>query len=413
MAKPLTQVAIDNLKGSDKRREIPDGRISGLYLIVQSSGAKSWAARYRFDGKQCKYTIGAYPAVDLSTARKKALEALADVAGDIDPAARKKAAREARKAERTANDRVADVARAFVDKYLKRHVGPGWAREAERLLRKEIVPAIGSKRLRDVRRGDAIDILDGIVDRGAPFTANRALAVLTRLGNWAVEREIVAASPFERIKPPAVEISRERVLSDDEVRLIWAALGAVGYPFCAFGKLLLLTGARRAEVAGMTWSEVDLDTRTWTLPGARTKNGREHQVPLSDAAVQVLQDLPRIGDKKDAFVFTTTGSRPVSGYSHAKVAIDRATKAKMEPWTLHDLRRTVATNLQKLGVRLEVTEAVLNHVSGSRAGIVGVYQRHSWADEKRAALDAWARRLDAIVDGAEASNVVALNTARG
>ena len=185
------------------------------------------------------------------------------------------------------------------------------------------------KRLRDVRRADAIDILDGIVDRGAPFTANRALAVLTRLGNWAVEREIIAASPFDRIKPPAVETSRERVLSDDEIKLVWAAFEAVGHPFGAFGKLLLLTGARRAEVAGMRWSEVDLAARAWTLPGARTKNGREHVVPLSDAAVRVLQDLPRIGDKPDGFIFTTTGRTSVSGYSHAKAAIDRAISAEI------------------------------------------------------------------------------------
>jgi integrase len=143
----------------------------------------------------------------------------------------------------------------------------------------------------------------------------------------------------------------------------------------------------------MRWAEVDLEARTWTLPGSRTKNGREHQVPLSDAAVRVLQDLPRIGDKPDGFVFTTTGTTAVSGYSHAKAAIDRAVSAEMATWTFHDLRRTVATNLQKLGVRLEVTEAVLNHVSGSRAGIVGIYQRHSWAAEKRAALDVWAASL--------------------
>ena len=240
-------------------------------------------------------------------------------------------------------------------------------------------------------------MLEGIVDRGAPFTANRALAVLTRLGNWAVEREIIAASPFDRIKPPTVETSRERVLSDDEIRLLWPAFDAVGHPFGPFGKLLLLTGARRAEVAGMRWSEVDLAAKTWTLPGARTKNGHEHVVPLSDAAMRVLQDLPRIGDKPDGFIFTTTGKTPVSGYSHAKAAIDRAVSAEVAPWALHDLRRTVATNLQKLGVRLEVTEAVLNHVSGSRAGIVGIYQRHNWKDEKRAALTAWAARVAAIV----------------
>jgi integrase len=413
MSKPLTQIAVENLKGADKRREVPDGRISGLYLVVQPSGAKSWAVRYRFDGKQRKYTIGPHPAVDLVTARKKALEALAQIAGSVDPSAEKKAAKEARKTEQSADDRIDNVAKAFTEKYLKRHVGPGWAREAERLLKKEILPVIGSKRLRDVRRADAIDLLDGIVDRGAPFTANRALAVLTRLGNWAVEREIIAASPFDRIKPPAVETSRERVLSDDEIRYVWAALEAVGQPFCTFGKLLFLTGARRAEVAGMKWAEVDLEARTWTLPGSRTKNGREHVVPLSDAAMRVLQDLPRIGDGKDGFIFTTTGRTPVSGYSHAKAAIDRAVSAEMPTWTFHDIRRTVATNLQKLGIRLEVTEAILNHVSGSRAGIVGIYQRHSWADEKRAALDAWARRLDVIVSGEGATNIVELAKARG
>jgi len=412
MAKPLTQFTIDNLRPAATRREVPDGRVGGLYLIVQPSGAKSWAARYRFDGKQKKHTLGPYPALDLAAARRRALEALGDVAGGKDPAAVKRAAKEARKTEQSPNDRIDNVAKAFTEKYLKRRVGDGWAREAERLLRKEILPVIGSKRLRDVRRADAIDILDGIVDRGAPFTANRALAVLTRLGNWAVEREIIAASPFDKIKRPAVEASRERVLSDAEIKLVWAAFEAVGHPFCAFGKLLLLTGARRAEVAGMRWAEVDLEARTWTLPGSRTKNGREHQVPLSDAAVRVLQDLPRIGDKPDGFVFTTTGTTAVSGYSHAKAAIDRAVSAEMATWTFHDLRRTVATNLQKLGVRLEVTEAVLNHVSGSRAGIVGIYQRHSWAAEKRAALDVWARKLEAIVTGADASNVVEFAAAR-
>ena len=394
----LTEIAIKKLPVSDKRREWPDGKITGLYLVVQSSsGAKSWALRYRAGGKPKKLTLGGYPNVSIAEARRRAQEARGEVAGGKDPAASKKATREAAKAEQSADDKVANVAKSFTEKYLKRHVGPGWAREAERLLRKEILPVIGSKRLRDVRRADAIDILDSIVDRGAPFTANRALAVLTRLGNWAVEREIIAASPFDRIKPPAVEISRERVLSDDEIKLVWGAFESVGHPFGAFGKLLLLTGARRAEVAGMRWGEVDFAARAWTLPGARAKNGYEHVVPLSDAAVRVLQDLPRIGDKPDGFIFTTTGRTSVSGYSHAKAAIDRATGALAEPWTFHDLRRTVATNLQKLGVKLEVTEAVLNHVSGSRGGIVGVYQRHNYADEKREALDKWANRLAQIV----------------
>ena len=168
----------------------------------------------------------------------------------------------------------------------------------------------------------------------------------------------------------------------------------------------------------MEWREVDLDRAVWTLPASRSKNRREHTIPLSDMALDVLRSLPRID--RSGFVFTTNARTPVSGFSKAKPALDRAMAelagegaSPIPGWVLHDLRRTVATNLQRLGVRLEVTETVLNHVSGSRAGIVGVYQKHDYATEKRQALDAWARRLEAIVSGSEASNVFELAQARG
>ena len=193
---------------------------------------------------------------------------------------------------------------------------------------------------------------------------------------------------------------------------------SVGWPFGPIVRLLILTGARRDEVAQMEWREVDLDRAVWTLPASRSKNRREHTIPLSDMAIDVLRSLPRI--ERSGLVFTTNARTPVSGFSKAKPALDRAMAelageeaSRIPGWVLHDLRRTVATNLQRLGVRLEVTEAVLNHVSGSRAGIVGVYQKHDYAAEKSAALEAWARRLDAIVSGAEASNVVELAQARG
>lgn len=210
---------------------------------------------------------------------------------------------------------------------------------------------------------------------------------------------------------PSSEQARDRVLSDDEIRTVWRALESIGWPFGEIGKLLLLTGARRDEIATGTWSEIDLERELWTIPGSRTKNREAHGIPLSDAAVDILKGLPHI-DSKPGYVFTTNGRTPVSGFSKAKDAIDAAIREGGDEayphWTIHDLRRTVATNLQKLGVRLEVTEAILNHVSGSRAGIVGVYQRHAWTDEKRAALAAWARRLDAIVTGETASNVVSI-----
>jgi integrase len=186
---------------------------------------------------------------------------------------------------------------------------------------------------------------------------------------------------------------------------------------------LAVTGCRRDEIAAGQWDEVDTAGRMWNIPAQRVKNGRGHQVPLTDAAMRIIEGLPRIEGKAN-LIFTTNTVRSISGFSRAKSTLDQTILELMrgeaeaqgddpdnvkalEHWTLHDLRRTVATNLQKLGVRLEVTEAVLNHVSGSRAGIVGIYQRHTWAQEKREALDRWARRLEEIVGGEGERKVVA------
>jgi integrase len=421
---------IRSLPAPEKRREIPDDRITGLYLVVQPSGAKSWAVRYRADGAPRKLTLGPYPAVDLATARKRAQEALGDLARGVDPAARKKAAKEAHRAEQSTADRVDAVAALFVERYAKRTAGPLWARETERLLKVEVIPKLGAKRLGDVKRADIHDLLDGIVDRGSPFTANRTLAVLRRMCNWAIERGIIAASPVDKIKPPAVEDARDRVLSDDEIRLAEGAFGRIGWPFGPIARLLLLTGARRDEIAEGRWSEIDLAAKTWTVVKERSKNGVAHEIPLSDAAVLILQGLPRIGDKKDGFVFTTTGRSPVSGFSRAKAAIDKAIVEALKEqaaergddpaevkapagWVLHDMRRTAASGMAGLGIAPHVVEAVLNHRSGTIKGVAAVYNRYSYAPEKRAALEAWARRLETIVTGGAASNVVELSAARG
>jgi integrase len=260
-----------------------------------------------------------------------------------------------------------------------------------------ILPRLGSKRIGEVRRADVRDMLNDITDR-SPTTANRVLAVTRRLFNWAVEEEILAVSPIGKLKATK-EVSRDRVLDDAEIKLVWKAFERIGWPFGPVGQLLMLTGARRTEVAEARWKEFDLATKTWTLPKERAKNGVVHMIPLSDKAIEILEKLPRIANKGD-FVFTF-GRVAVQGFARKKIELDAAIAADIGApiagWTLHDLRRVVATNLQKLGVRLEVTEAVLNHVSGSRSGIVGVYQRHDYADEKRAALSAWNERLAQIV----------------
>ena len=419
----LTDLGIKNQPLPDKRKEVPDGKIAGLYLVLQPSGAKSWALRYRVAGAPKKLTLGPYPAVGLAMARKQAQEALGDVAGGKDPAAAKQSARATARAEREAEvDRVERVVELFVERHAKPKTRD-W-RETERILVNEVVGRWKGRRLSQITRAHVHEMLDTIVDRGAPIRANRVFAQFRKLCRWSVGRGIIDRSPCEGLTAPSPETKRDRVLGDDEIRLAWSAFDAIGWPFGAIGKLLLLTGARRDEVASIRWGEIDLAEKKWTLPAARSKNKRDHQIPLSAAAVGIIEELPHIGDKKGGFVFSTTGSTAVSGFSRAKAAIDRAILEIMAaeargadpalgaaPWTIHDLRRTVATNLQRLGVRLEVTEAVLGHVSGSRAGIVGVYQRHTWADEKRAALDAWARRLDEIITGS-AANVIELGARR-
>ena len=183
----------------------------------------------------------------------------------------------------------------------------------------------------------------------------------------------------------------------DELKAVWEAADALEPVYSGFIKLLVLTGQRRAEVAGMTWREVDLAAQLWTLPAARAKNNREHTVPLPDLAAEILRALPRIDDSD--LVLTLTGTRPVSAFRNIKCRLDAVMPPDTSSWVLHDIRRTVASGMARLGVNRPVIEKLLNHVSGSFAGIVGVYQRHSFADEKRAAMAAWARHVEQLVSG--------------
>jgi integrase len=417
----LTDLSIKKQPLPEKRREVPDGKIAGLYLVTQPSGAKSWALRYRVDGKPKKLTLGPYPAVDLGAARKRAQEAIGDVAGGKDPAAAKKAAREARRAEQSTADRIETVAASFVDRYVRRNVGASWARETERLLRVEVVPKIGGKRIGEVTRTDIHQLLDEMVDRGSPINANRLLAVLRRMFTWCIERGLVERSPCDKLKAPSPEQARDRILGEDEIRVAWQAFEAIGWPFGRIAQLLLLTGARRDEIAAGRWSEIDLKSKTWTIAKERSKNGIAHEIPLSDAAIRIIKGLPRMGGKGDEFVFTTTMRAPVSGWSRAKAHVDGSILAAMQTgaalanlpaapahWTFHDLRRTAASGMAGMGIAPHVVEAVLNHKSGTIKGVAAVYNRYSYAAEKRAALDTWSRFLTALVTGRPGAKVIDL-----
>jgi integrase len=221
-----------------------------------------------------------------------------------------------------------------------------------------------------------------------------------------VGRGIIDINPLADLPKPGQETRRDRVLKDDELVAVWNAAEKLGWPFGPAFQLLILTGARREEIGQLRWSEVEANTIN--LVGSRTKNGEPHHIPLSAVACAVLRNLPRIVGSD--FVFTSTGKRPLGMWSRAKAKIDALT-ALSSPWVTHDLRRTCATGLQKLGTPLQVTEAVLGHTAGSRGGIIGIYQRHDYAGEKRAALEAWGAHVLALVEGRTA-NVVAINAGR-
>jgi integrase len=220
-----------------------------------------------------------------------------------------------------------------------------------------------------------------------------------------VGRGIIQTNPLTDLPKPGEETRRDRVLSDEELIAVWNAAEQLGWPYEPAVQLLILTGARREEVGQLRWSEIA--DRTIELKGDRTKNGEPHNIPLSAPALALLEQAPRIGGSD--FVFTFTGKAPVTTWSRAKAKLDAL--SQVTSWRIHDLRRTTATNLQKMGVPLQVTEAILGHTAGSRGGIIGIYQRHNYASEKRAALKAWGARVMALVEGRTA-NVVTINAVR-
>jgi integrase len=232
---------------------------------------------------------------------------------------------------------------------------------------------------------------------------------------WACERDLLEASPCYGVRSPSQEVSRDRVLGDDELRLVMRAASSLEAPFGPFMKMLALTLQRRSEVAGMRWSEINWAEGLWTLPAGRTKNASEHIVPLPGAAINILEAMKATRFANSDYVFTGTGRSPVSGFSKVKRQLDALIAAEngealAPPWRLHDLRRTGASKMPRLGVALPVVEKILNHTSGSFAGVVGTYQRHSFADEKRQALETWAAFLDRLCGGAD--NVAELAACR-
>jgi len=399
--KVITPLAVKAAKPKRQRYEIPDGGALGLYLVVQPSGAKSWAHRYPFNGTRRKDTLGSASDISLAEARRLVAEARHLREQGVDPAAQRRAAHTVvvEMAERHETDSVEALSALFVERHAKKR--RTWATTKETFHRL-ILPKWRGRTVHDVRRRDIIELVEDIaMDR--PYMANRTLAVLSKFFNWLVARDIIEVSPAGGIDPPGQETARDRILSDDELRRLWlAACARDEGPFGVLVRLLILTGQRRGEVAGMRWSEMG-DAHIWRLPGSRTKNSKAHQVPLVPAAWDLIQAQPRFVDSD--FVLTIDGSRPIIGFGRAKRRLSAKAGIEADSWRLHDLRRSCTSGLQRLGVRAEVIERILNHISRIYRGVSGTYQRDPLIEEMTTALERWADHVEALTSGRPAKVV--------
>lgn len=451
----LTVKAVEQIRRGNVRREIPDGRCSGLFLVVQPSGAKSWALRFRSpverdqsgQRKAKKLTLGSvalatskdeprigHP-LTVGQARMLATAALEEVRRGVDPTHVRRQEKATAKQE-AAIDNTVDAAmieflrrykgrkkqglrestRNLTAHYLGLRPDPDKAGEWIKRTNGGILKHWSGRPLTSITKRDVILQLDKLVDAGNGVTANRTLTNLKTFFAWCVKRDMLVASPAAALDAFAEEHSRERTLSDMELAALWRAAETAGYPFGRLVQAIILTGARRDEMREAPRLEFELERASvtlptggtwqgplWTLPEARSKNGRAHLVPLNKMAVEILQKLPSIKGK--GLLFTTTGETPISGLSKAKERLDKAMLEELRkadpgyvlaPWTPHDLRRTFSSGLQRLGFPIEVIEECLNHKSGTRNGVAGVYARYRYLAEKAQAFEAWAKHVETL-----------------
>jgi integrase len=408
----LTEKAIGAARAQDGERFLWDGELPGFGCRIKPSGAKTFFIQYRVGRATRRVKVGRWPVMKVEPARMKALKLLAEIGDGGDPSARR------RKERSMQGDTFEAAAKAFL---AKRKELRTW-NEAERIFRVYVTPVIGKRPLHEIARRELIDLLDKIADERGGSMANRTLAHLRPLFRWAVSRDVIGADPSANIPKPAKERPRQRILDDDELRWIWRAADTIGGRRGAFVKLLMLSGQRRSEVAGMRRSEFDRAARVWTLPVTRSKTAQIHEVPLPEAAWAIIDGLPKHGNSVLAENAETDAG--LLGFAFVKQALDVEiarlqlthaveTGEKVRPltgWRLHDLRRTVRTRLAALGVAPEIAELVIGH---QRKGIEAVYNLHTHRLEKASALVRWATALANIVSDRARQNVVPLSAAAG
>jgi integrase len=384
----LTALGVANAKAGSARRELSDHG-NGLFLVIQPSGHKSWACRYRRpDGSPAKLTFGAWPAVSLAEARKLAATALHELSLGNDPAlARKEAKIKAVAAK-------ADTVIAICEEFLQREGRKlRTADQRERIFRRLVYPAIGDRQIDTLKRSEVVRMLDKIEDNSGQRMADVTLAALRRVFNWHATRSDTFVPPIVRGmgRQNVAEHRRTRTLGDSEIRQIWtAATVPEAQPFANLIKLALLTSARRGELSAMTWDEVDAD-HVWTLPASRSKTKTEIVRPLSKAAQAILAEQPKVVGVP--WVFSAPGTGPLRSFSECKKRFDAT--SGVTNWRIHDTRRTARSLLSRAGINVDICERALGHaMPANRAR----YDTHRYIDELRHAFEMLAIEIERIVN---------------
>ena len=452
MAKVLTAQAVAKMKptrGGSLPREEPDAGAPGLRLVIYPSGKKSWALRFRRpDNRTAKLVLGTVSLVGddkrdsepvigghltLAAARKLAAALRHQIATGKDPAAIHQAEKQA--IALSADNTFANAAHDFITQYAAKKTRH-WKEQARLLgldangdfefIEKGLASRWRNRPLAEVTDDDLFRLIEEVRHKGVPGLVRKkseaseqrariVYAMLSKMFNWLVEKRRVKVNPMANLKRPARPPARDRVLNNQEIVAFWRATEDLPKPFAAMLKLLLLTGCRRDEVAGMEVKELSDDGAVWTIPGKRTKNHRVHVVPLSPQARAIIARVERLPECP--FVFSTNQRTPISGFSRVKARLDGQMRERLlpsrprlvnlatntalhaAPWRLHDLRRTCATGMAEIGVPPHIVELCLNHVSGHKGGIAGIYNRATHMEERREALQRWSDHvLDLVGD---------------
>lgn len=412
----LTDRFCSTAKPMGTRTDYFDVTVHGLALRVTESGHRSWSYLFTSprDDKRARATIGTYPATTLAAARAKALEARGYVEAGQDPRLV------------LAGQGVAGMTvTGLVDAYLADPVKAALRSKAEieRRLRKNVIPLIGAVKVGELHRRDLLTVTNAILRRGRKVEANRVFEDVRAMVRWAVRNGYLDANPLDIASKPDPETkTRNRALNDDEIRTLWAGLPAAlprSLQCQRIIKLCLVTGQRVGEVAGMMRTELSLAERKWTLPGSRTKNKHDHVVPLSDLALQIIKEASAEANDNAAIFPCGTGALSPVAVARTilranEISDDRPLgRFGIAPWSAHDLRRTALTRMAGLGVAPLVLGHVANHRTTTRAGVtLAVYNRYDYEKEKRAALDLWASRIEAICGGPGAATIVPLRRRR-